>query len=98
MANKRNIFCIGDSFVNLPEKKYKEWSEFLTDLCPNDIVFNLGWPGVGMEDPLTTLKDCIAGVRVKERFGKFSPDVVIFQVSDPLRKNVYTRRFSKRLC
>ena len=86
MANKRNIFCIGDSFVNLPRKKYKECPEFLTDLCPNDNIFNLGWPGVGMEVSISTLHHCIAGVRVKERFGKFSPDVVIFQVSDPLRK------------
>lgn len=83
---RRNIFCIGDSFVNLPRKNRKEWPEFLADLCPNDNIFNLGWPGAGMEVSISTLHRCIQGVMVKDRGRVFKPDIVILQASDPLRK------------
>ena len=83
---RRNIFCIGDSFVNLPRKNIKQWPEFFAELCPNDNIFNLGWPGAGMEVSISTLHHCIAGVRVQDRNRLFKPDIVILQASDPLRK------------
>lgn len=83
---KRNIFCIGDSFVNLPRPNKTEWPEFLAELCPDDNIFNLGWPGAGIEVSISTLKHCIEGVKVKDRNRLFKPDIVILQASDPLRK------------
>lgn len=83
---RRNIFCIGDSFVNLPRKKYNEWPEFLADMCPRDNIFNLGWPGAGTEVSISTLHRCIKGIMVKDRSRVFKPDIVILQASDPLRK------------
>jgi hypothetical protein len=83
---RRNIFCIGDSFVNLPRKKYNEWPEFLADMCPSDNIFNLGWPGAGTEVSISTLHGCIKGIMVKDRSRVFKPDIVILQASDPLRK------------
>ena len=98
MANKvkqRNIFCIGDSFVNLPLNDYKVWPEILAGLFPNDIIFNLGWPGVGTDVSMTTLKMCIDGVYVKNNSLKFTPDVVIFQASDFIRKTYIKEDFPK---
>ena len=40
-VNQRNIFCIGDSFVNLPLNDYKVWPEILAGLFPNDIIFKV---------------------------------------------------------
>ena len=90
---RRNIFCIGDSFVNLPRKRYKEWPQFLADLCPNDNIFNLGWPGAGTEVSISTLKQCIEGVLIKGRSRLFKPDIVYLQVSDPMRKTYIQEDF-----
>ena len=94
-VNQRNIFCIGDSFVNLPLNDYKVWPEILAGLFPNDIIFNLGWPGVGTDVSMTTLKMCIDGVLVKDHYRKFTPDVVIFQVSDFVRKTYIKEDFPR---
>ena len=83
---RRNIFCIGDSFVMLPRKNIKHWPEFLAELCPNDNIFNLAWPGAGREVSISTLNCCIAGIKVKDRSRVFKPDIVIFQSSDSFRK------------
>lgn len=94
-VNQRNIFCIGDSFVNLPLNDYKVWPEILAGLFPNDIIFNLGWPGVGTDVSITTLKMCIDGVLVKDHSRKFTPDIVIFQASDFERKTYIKEDFPR---
>lgn len=88
-----NIFCIGDSFVNLTSPSVTTWPEYLSNICPSDTIVNLGYPGAGTDLSIATLVHSIAGVKIKDSNKVIKPDVVIFQVSDPFRELYVTDRF-----
>ena len=92
--NKR-IFCIGDSFTNLGRDDIKSWPDHLSDMLPSSCIINLGWPGVGKDVSITTLKHSISGVYIKNVTDPITPSAVVLQLSDHYRTLFVNHKFPR---